>query len=427
MFTFAVMMKSLFIRGSILAVVILMDLYVFQAIKIMVDHRSIMLQRFVYMLFWGITVFSVVILIMTFFVDFHVWPKVFRQYTVGILGAIYLSKIVILPFLLIDDVIRGITWIFSFFSKEKATDAGIPISSGKGISRIRFLSYLGVFLAAIPFFSMIYGMFYGKYRYTTKKVNLNFPDLPEAFKGIKIVQFSDFHIGSFMDQGHVKKAIDLINAQGADLVFFTGDLVNDLASEVDEFKELLKQIHAPMGIYSILGNHDYGDYYQWENFEQKRANLEKLKKHHQDMGWRLLLNEHVEIVIQDQKISLIGVENWSAVGHFPKYGNLAKAMEGVKNEHFKILLSHDPSHWDAQVIADFPGIHLTLAGHTHGMQFGVEIPGFKWSPVQYVYPKWAGLYSNENQHLYVNRGLGFIGYPGRVGILPEITVFELLG
>lgn len=419
------MYKSLFIRGGILAVLIIIDLYVFQAIKASCDQRSDLVQKAIYGLFWGLSLFTVVVLLMSTFIDFHSWPKAFRQYTIGFIGAIYFSKLLILPFLMIDDIIRGVRYVASWFIKENPIGDGLSINHSKGISRIKFLSYLGLGLAAIPFFSLIYGMIYGKYQYKIRKVSIKNPRIPAAFNGIKIVQFSDFHIGSFMDSGHVEKAIDLINAQKPDILLFTGDLVNDQALELDEFKEILKKLHAPMGIYSILGNHDYGDYYQWENFEQKRANLERLKSLKAEMGWKLLLNENLELNINDQKISLIGVENWSAVGRFPKYGDLKKAMQGIDSETFKILMSHDPSHWDAQVRQEYPGIHLTLSGHTHGMQFGVEIPGFKWSPVQYVYKNWAGMYNNGEQYLYVNRGLGFIGYPGRVGILPEITVFEL--
>jgi predicted MPP superfamily phosphohydrolase len=425
MLIFAPMFKSFFIRGSILAVLILIDLYVFQAIKATAEQRSVWMQKAIYIIFWGISLFTILIVIMSGFVDFYAWPKAFRQYAFGIIATIYLSKLVVLPFLMIDDVIRVFTWLISLFGSNKTGVDGLPMPSSGGISRIRFLSYLGVGLASIPFLTLMYGMLYGKYQYRVRRLTLKYPQLPSGFDGIRIVQFSDFHIGSFMSPEHVEKAISLINAQNPDLILFTGDLVNDRASEVEEFKSIIKKLHAPMGIYSILGNHDYGDYFQWENMEQKRDNMERLKLHQKEMGWTLLLNENLEINIKEQKISLIGVENWSAVGRFPKYGNLKQAMNGVDPSSFQILLSHDPSHWQAEVVPEFPGIHLTLSGHTHGMQFGVEIPGFKWSPVQYVYKFWAGLYNEGKQHLYVNRGLGFIGYPGRVGILPEITVFEL--
>jgi predicted MPP superfamily phosphohydrolase len=210
-----------------------------------------------------------------------------------------------------------------------------------------------------------------------------------------------------------------------DIIFFTGDLVNNVADEMDELKTVFSKLAAPLGVYSILGNHDYGDYVQWESAQAKVANLEKLKTVHKEMGWRLLLNEHVGIEKDGQSIALIGIENWGARANFSKYGDLSAAYKGAENYPFKILLSHDPSHWEAEVCRDYKDIDLVFSGHTHGMQFGLEIPGFRWSPVQYVYKQWAGLYRKDQQKLYVNRGFGFLGYPGRVGILPEITYLEL--
>jgi uncharacterized protein len=221
------------------------------------------------------------------------------------------------------------------------------------------------------------------------------------------------------------KGVDKIMNEKPDLILFTGDLVNNTVDEMDGYKEVFKNLKAPLGVYSTLGNHDYGDYVQWANGDEKKANLEKMKQVHAEMGWRLLMNEHIVLERGDDKIAVLGIENWSAKARFPKYGNMAKAYDGAGAYPFKILMSHDPSHWDAEVRTKYPDIDLMLSGHTHGMQFGVELPGFKWSPVQYVYEQWAGLYEKDAQKLYVNRGYGFIGYPGRVGILPEITVLEL--
>ena len=229
-----------------------------------------------------------------------------------------------------------------------------------------------------------------------------------------------------MDRKAVEKGVEKILREKADLILFTGDLVNDSHIEMEEYKHVFNRLSAPMGVYSTLGNHDYGDYVQWESREAKVENLEMLKKVHAEMGWKLLMNEHVVLNKNEHSIALIGIENWGAKGTFPKYGSLKNAYAGSENIPFKILLSHDPSHWDAEVTKEFRDIDLMLAGHTHGMQFGVEVPGFRWSPVQYVYRQWAGLYETEKQKLYVNRGFGFIGYPGRVGILPEITVLELV-
>jgi predicted MPP superfamily phosphohydrolase len=274
------------------------------------------------------------------------------------------------------------------------------------------------------FGTLIYG-FGNKYNYEVKRIKLNYDNLPLAFKGLKIVHISDIHSGSFTDKKAVMKGVDKIIKEKPDLILFTGDLVNNHADEMIDYMDVFNKLNAPLGVYSTLGNHDYGDYIAWENEEDKKANLEKLKQTHSSLGWRLLMNEHIVLEKEGDKIAVIGIENWSSKAQFHKYGDLKKAYEGSHSHPFKILLSHDPSHWKAQVLEDYPDIDLVLSGHTHGMQFGVEIPGFKWSPVQYVYKEWSGLYEKANQKLYVNRGFGFLGYPGRVGILPEITVLEL--
>jgi predicted MPP superfamily phosphohydrolase len=285
------------------------------------------------------------------------------------------------------------------------------------------MSWLGLGLGSGLFGTLLWG-FGNKYRYKLQELSLSFRDLPEAFKGLRIIHISDIHSGSFTDKRAVEKGIDLILEKKPDLILFTGDLVNDRAEEMTDFKDVFARLKAPMGVYSTLGNHDYGDYAKWPSAEAKKENLEQLKKIHAEMGWRLLMNEHVVMEKNDQRIALLGIENWSAKSNFPKYGSLPAAYQGSEQIPFKILMSHDPSHWDAEV-RQYKDIHLTLSGHTHGMQFGVEIPMFKWSPVQYVYKQWAGLYEEGHQKLYVNRGFGFIGYPGRVGILPEITLIEL--
>ena len=291
-------------------------------------------------------------------------------------------------------------------------------------SRSAYLSWLGIGFGGALFSSLVYG-FTNKYKYHVRRVKLSYDNLPPAFKGLKIVQLSDIHSGSLADREAVAKGIDQVLAEKPDLILFTGDLVNDVATEMDGYKDIFSRLKAPLGVFSTLGNHDYGDYIWWETPEMKKANLDRLKQLQGEMGWRLLMNEHVAIERGGQEIALIGIENWSAKARFPKHGKLKEAYEGAEKYPFKILMSHDPSHWDAQVRPLFPDIDLALAGHTHGMQFGIEIPGIKWSPVQYVYKQWAGLYEEGRQKLYVNRGFGFIGYPGRVGILPEITVIEL--
>ncbi len=243
---------------------------------------------------------------------------------------------------------------------------------------------------------------------------------------MKIVHISDIHIGSLQDKNAVEAGINKVLQQKPDLILFTGDLVNNKAAEMEGWTDLFSQFRAPLGVYSILGNHDYGDYVAWPSLEAKQNNLQQLKQIHAGMGWRLLMNEHVVLEKEGQKIALLGIENWGAKGRFPKYGRMQEAYPGTESIPFKILMSHDPSHWDAQVRTIYPDIDLMLSGHTHGMQFGMENPFFKWSPVQWMYKQWAGLYEEGGQKLYVNRGFGFIGYPGRVGILPEITLLELV-
>jgi predicted MPP superfamily phosphohydrolase len=283
---------------------------------------------------------------------------------------------------------------------------------------------MALVMAAIPFASLLYGMVKGAYDYRVKRITLKFPNLPEAFDGMVMGQISDLHTGSFSDPTHLNQAFDILLGHKPDVIVFTGDLVNDRASETQGFEETFRRLKAPLGVFSTLGNHDYGDYVAWESPQAKSANLQELKAVHAASGWDLLMNEHRILERGGQRIALVGVENWGASLRFPKYGKLSQALAGAEAAPFKILLSHDPSHWDAEVNSLHPDVDLTLSGHTHGMQFGVELPGFKWSPVQYFYKQWAGLYQKGSQYLYVNRGLGFIGYPGRVGIKPEITLLE---
>jgi predicted MPP superfamily phosphohydrolase len=283
---------------------------------------------------------------------------------------------------------------------------------------------MGIVAGGGLFGSLLYG-FSNKYRYEVRRKKLSFTNLPASFKGLKIIHISDIHSGSFTDKQAVSHGVDMILKEKPDLILFTGDLVNNLADEMEDYMDVFGRLNAPMGVFSTLGNHDYGDYVHWDSEEAKKANLERLKGVHKQLGWRLLMNEHVVLEKDNAQIALLGIENWSAKARFPKYGDLKKAYAGSEKYPFKILMSHDPSHWDAQVRPEFEDIDLMLSGHTHGMQFGVEIPGLKWSPVQYLYKEWAGLYEQGRQKLYVNRGYGFIGYPGRVGILPEITVLEL--
>ncbi len=346
----------------------------------------------------------------------------FRQYVFSIGVGWVITQITLVLFFLVDDLRRGTFWTMG----QVASTAGAKfLNTEQGIPRSAFLNWLGLGVSSTLFFSLLYG-FGNKYKYQLVHKKVTIKNLPAAFKGFKIVHISDIHSGSLKEALAVQKGIDLIQKQNPDLILFTGDLVNDRATEMQEWTAIFGQLSAPKGVFSTLGNHDYGDYVQWPTLQAKEANLQALKEVHASMGWKLLMNEHVSIEHAGAQIKLVGIENWGAKARFPKYGQMDKAMLGVDPKEVIILMSHDPSHWDAQVISEYPQVDLMLSGHTHGMQFGLENPYFKWSPVQWVYKQWAGLYEQGNQKLYVNRGFGFLGYPGRVGILPEITLLELV-
>jgi predicted MPP superfamily phosphohydrolase len=291
--------------------------------------------------------------------------------------------------------------------------------------RRKFISQIALGLAAIPFTALLIGMVRGKYNYKVLKYTLTFDDLPDAFDGLTLAQISDIHSGSFDNPEKVAYGVDLVNQQNPDLILFTGDIVNNKTTELYPYQSIFSKLSAPMGVYSILGNHDYGDYVDWESEAAKRQNMEDLKRVQKEMGFHLLLNESVSLEKEGEKISLVGVENWGK-GRFKKAGDLEKAVADVAPEDFKILLSHDPSHWEAQVLSHPFPFHLTLSGHTHGMQFGIDIPGvIKWSPAKWRYKQWAGIYNQGQQYLNVNRGFGYLAYPGRVGIWPEISLITL--
>jgi len=353
------------------------------------------------------------------------WPSPTLKYSVNFFIGLFLGKVLITAILLIADLITLIPNIVSFFFSFKNHPIGSHPDGSRFISRFTFISQSAFFLGALLTSGLAYGMT-NRYRYKIRRVQVMLKNLPDEFKGLKIAQISDIHSGSFDNPEAVSEGISSIVNEKPDLILFTGDLVNNKAEEIVPYMDAFKVLKAPLGVYSVLGNHDYGDYVSWPSDEAKKQNLEDLKQHHADMGWRLLMNEHVILERNNQQLALIGIENWGARG-FTKYGDMKKAVAGLENSNIpvKILLSHDPSHWEAQVRKDYQDIALTLSGHTHGMQFGIEIPGFKWSPVQYMYKQWAGLYQEQNQYLYVNRGFGFLGYQGRLGILPEITIIEL--
>lgn len=396
------------------------DFYVYNGLRFLVASRDSSSRMFT-IIYWTISIIVFAIILAGFFSDWRSWPKFFRMYSFSFVVIVFLTKFLMGFFLLADDIIRAFRYSGGYAMRLfSSTTLDEPLR----ISRLRFLVQVGAFLSAIPMVSLVYGMMGNAYRHRIRTVKLKLPNLPAEFEGFKAVQISDLHTGSFLSAEPIRKAIDLIHRQQPDVIFFTGDLVNDRHEEALEYKTLLAGLTAPMGVYSILGNHDYGDYFRWDTMEAKEENLRRMKSLHGELGWKLLLNDHAYLERNGQRLGLIGVENWSARMNFKRYGDMPTAVRGFEPAPVNVLLSHDPSHWHAEVTGEYPYVDLTLSGHTHGMQFGVDIPGFRWSPVQYVYREWADLYEQGGQYLYVNRGLGFIGYPGRVGILPEITVLE---
>lgn len=402
---------------------IVLDIYFFQILKLLTSNAAPRTRSTIHITYWILSALVIALLFLLPYLNLDNIRKGLRSTVFSVLIAFFILKLFACVFFLIDDLRRGIQWLWGKIFYAGA-DTGEPQASPR-INRSVFLSWLGIAVGGSLFTSLLYG-FTNKYNYNIKRIPVTFPNLPEAFRGMKVVQISDIHSGSLVNKDGVKKGVDMIMALKPDLILFTGDLVNNLAEEIVPLMDVFDKLKAPMGVYSIFGNHDYGDYVRWESPAKRAENIETLKGHHAKMGWRLLWDEHVPLEKDGQQIALIGIQNYSALRNFARYGNLAKAYNGADKYPFKILMTHDPTHWDAEVRPKFPDIDLTLSGHTHGFQFGVEIPGFRWSPVQYVYNQWAGLYREGSQSIYVNRGYGFIGYPGRVGILPEITLLEFV-
>lgn len=399
---------------------VLVEYYTFSAVKYASRSLRPNVKTIIYVVYAVVTLLWLAMFFMFPILRTAEMSKVLRNFMISFAMGILLTKLIITVFLMIDDLRRVVFHIIALVYGHPATPQVIQ----KGMSRSQFINSVALLAGGTLLGTMLYGMS-NRYRYAVRKIKLSFAKLPAAFRGLKVIHISDIHSGSFTNKVAVQKGIDLINAQQADVIFFTGDLVNNKSDEMFEYMDVFKQLKAPLGVYSILGNHDYGDYVQWDSDAAKQANLEQLKKIHAALGWRLLMDEHVVLERSGQQIAVIGVQNTSFKNRFHTYGDLRKAYTGSESLPFKILLSHDPSHWDGEVNTHYRDVDLTLSGHTHGFQFGVEIPWLKWSPVQYLYKQWAGLYQECEQYLYVNRGFGFLGYPGRVGILPEITLIEL--
>jgi predicted MPP superfamily phosphohydrolase len=396
----------------VIAITALIQVYAFQAVKTFTSNRI------VHILYWIVVVFILALFyIQSFYYVSSRGFSHFMSYSLGLFFSLFLFQSFLILFLFLEDSIRLPQALYRYMTTQQ-TEGMLP-------ERRKFISQIALGLAAIPFTALLIGMVRGKYNYKVLKYTLTFDDLPDAFDGLTLAQISDIHSGSFDNPEKVAYGVDLVNQQNPDLILFTGDIVNNKTIELYPYQSIFSKLSAPMGVYSILGNHDYGDYVDWESEAAKRQNMEDLKRVQKEMGFHLLLNESVSLEKEGEKISLVGVENWGK-GRFKKAGDLEKAVADVAPEDFKILLSHDPSHWEAQVLSHPFPFHLTLSGHTHGMQFGIDIPGvIKWSPAKWRYKQWAGIYNQGQQYLNVNRGFGYLAYPGRVGIWPEISLITL--
>ena len=399
----------------LLVVMLVLDGYAFLAFRSWLSAYSRQARRTGYAIYGALSLLSFVFVLLNVAELTEGWSNFAKTYSRAAVFILYLSKVPVVFFLLLDDLRRGATWVVNQVSPVTERDT----------SRSRFLSKVGLIAGGVPLVTLTYGMVRNGYRYRRFAAEVPIKDLPPELDGLKIVQFSDMHSGSWANSQPLWNAVEMINREDGDIVVFTGDLVNNRSEEMLPYIDIFKNVKGKHGVYSILGNHDYGDYVDWPSDAAKQANMEQLYAIHGRLGWDLLRDEHRKLEIRGHRIGIIGIENWSAILRFPKYGHLDVAAAGTDDCAVKILLSHDPTSWDALIRPEYPDIDLTLSGHTHGFQFGVEIPGFRWSPAQYIYTQWAGLYRNGTQSLYVNRGLGFLGYPGRVGILPEVTVLSL--
>lgn len=393
--------------------ILIAEIYTWQAVRTSFENKWV--SR-IYLLVSLLVIIFLVMSVLSF--NQRAGLNHFSMFVISVFLLVYIPKILVAFFMLIEDVFRLFGGTFRFFDGSNTGGSFLP-------ERRIFISNAALAIAAIPFASIIYGIWKGKYNYKVLKSTVYYDDLPDEFDGFKILQLSDIHCGSFDNHEKIKYGIDLINQQDYDMMVFTGDMVNSRADEADDWIDLFSTIRKPeFGKFAILGNHDYGDYLKWDSEEARLENQKGVREIFPKIGFDLLRNENRVIQKGNSKIRLIGVENWGK-GGFQKYGDLKKASADVDQNEFKVLLTHDPSHWDLRVQDNPFHYQLTMSGHTHGSQFGIEIPGFKWSPIKYRYPHWAGLYENSNRYLYVNRGFGYLAFPGRVGIWPEITLIEL--
>ncbi|WP_312134783.1 metallophosphoesterase [Sphingobacterium sp.] len=405
----------------------ILDFYIFFALRA-TNIKFVKTKWFTY-LWWG---YSITLLIGLYISFQYSIPLMYRSIILVAFFMTAVSKFIFAAVLIIDDIRRGGIWLSRVFKPKQIThlednieelEKPLPEVPKNGISRSEFLMKSGILVAALPMLPLAWGVISTAYDYRIRRQKLVLPNLPKAFHGLKIAQISDVHSGSFYNKKAVLGGVEMLLGEKPDMIFFTGDLVNNVASEMRDYQDIFSKLHADLGVFSTLGNHDYGDYYYGkEDSPAKRKNLQDVIDTHKVMGWDLLMDENRTIKMGSDELSIVGVQNWGT-GRFPKKGDLKKALMGTDEKPVKLLLSHDPSHWRAEVLNT--DVDAMFAGHTHGMQFGVRGENFQWSPAKYIYKEWAGLYKEGNSQLYVNTGYGFLGYPGRVGIAPEITVFEL--
>jgi hypothetical protein len=406
----------------LITLLLLIDYYAYQAVVAASYKFPRLLRR---MIRWGHWIVTVVTLsaVLWYYIGDPLHDQVFlRQWLVVWIMINYLSKFFAILFIFIDDIVRGMKWSLGYFRKNKKPFD--PERPGTKITRSEFLARTAIIASTVPFATMAFGILSGAHDYRIRRRTIHLPNLPAGFDGIRIGQISDIHAGSFFNKTAVKGGVEMLIAEKPDVIFFTGDLVNNMTNEIDPYISIFSKIKAPLGVYSVTGNHDYGEYRGWPSEEAKRKNFQDLLAAHDQLGYDILMNEHRFLEQAGEKIAIIGVENWGT-GRFPKYGKLDQAYAGTEEAQVKLLLSHDPNHWDAQIRPLFPDIDVTFSGHTHGFQMGIEAGNFRWSPSQYMYQQWADLYRKENQFIYVNRGFGYIGYPGRIGMPPELTIIEL--
>lgn len=398
----------------LLAIYFVIDVYVFVAVRSLTDGLSQAWRRGILISYWAVSLLALTGVFLYRYID----PKQFanlRLYITTFFFVMLVGKIFTSAFLIIEDLRRGAMALFNLFPF---------VEEKQSTSRLDFMQKTALIAGSIPIATMSFGVLSGAHDYRVRTRQVFSPNLPKAFDGIRIAQISDIHTGSFFNKTAVKGGVDLLLREKPDIAFFTGDLVNNRSEEAKDYLDIFKKVQAPLGVYSVMGNHDYGDYTEWSSPEAKLKDVRNLHEMHRYMNYDLLLNENRAIKVDGEEIAILGCENWGT-GRFAKYGDMERTIKGAEEHPYKILLSHDPSHWDAQIRKDYQDIDLMLSGHTHGFQFGVEIGDFRWSPVQYRYKQWADLYQHDNQSLYVNRGYGYLGYPGRIGILPEITILEL--